>query len=607
MSGLAALACFSAVSADPRPLLADPIQAPPAAIVGDPLMAAVDDAIQVTRLRNLDFQQHTPWQILHGLLALRSGYTLKNGDQFVNALDFISSQARYKGDAWFEATQYGAKAHPYNGTPYDFEGHVNQTLAIISMCDVPTTHVFRTGDGRSVTMADMIRNAQMTVNSQEETTWTLWFLTHYLDQETTWTNNQGQRWSMESLVRIQTAASPYNAPCGGCHGLFALAYARNAYMQKHGQLRGSWLEADQKLQQYIAAAQSMQNRDGSFATQFFKARGYSNDFNERIKSSGHMLEWLLVALPKKRLEEPWIRNGVQTLANDLIKNASAPADCGPLYHSLHALILYKQRMQPENTPSVPSELAARPQQIQQPAGALTLSAPDGESMPLSKQQQLEQQAIAKPILNAPVKTAEAPISTKKEEFQAPVRTAVKPVAPTQNDIIITPAMTPSTAPPTTLQAATPANPPVLVAPPTATAQPAPKGPTQKAPARVVEQPRLLRRLSSEGENAETKTEQADESAMTPSELAPIIGGMPIFKLPDYAQNAKAAQAEKAAATPTADKPAEPEAPKPTAEAAKEPEKLKVEGDAKPAAQEAAKEAKPEAAKTVEQPKTDAKK
>lgn len=327
----------------------------------DPLVKLVDEAIEITKKRHLDFQQHTPWQILHGLLALRENYVLKDGDQMVNAIEWISNKGTFRGQHWFQATPHGAKAHPYNGTPYDFEGHVNQTLAIIAMCNLPLDHEFKVAGGQTVTMTDMINHAKMTVNSQEEITWTLWFLTHYVDQDEQWTNIHRQPWSMETLVRMQSRFDPNRSPCGGCHGLFAMAYARNAYLQKHGQLRGAWLEADQRLQQYVAAARAMQNRDGSFATEFFRARGFSYEFNERIKSSGHMIEWLMMALPRRQLDDQWVRLGVQTLANDLIRNASQPADCGPLYHALHALVLYKQRVQPQSTPgTTPAELAAKP-------------------------------------------------------------------------------------------------------------------------------------------------------------------------------------------------------------------------------------------------------
>lgn len=366
----------------------------------DPLDEIVDKAITTTSHRFLDSDVHTPWQILHGLLALRENYVIKQGGKPINAIEWISNGAQYKGAHWFEATEDGGRAHPYNGTPYEFEGHVNQSLAVIAMCKLPLEYEFMTGSGKTVTMQDMVNHAKLNVNSLEEITWTLWFLSQYLDQDEEWINNKSEPWSMERLVRMQVKASPYDAPCGGTHGMFALALARNSYLKKHGELRGAWLEADQKLQRYLAAAQRMQNRDGSFATDWFKSTGYSTEFNERIKYSGHMLEWILVSLPQDRLKEQWVRTGVQTLCYDLIRNAREPSECGPLYHALHALVLYKEVTGSDTSGASIPVLASKPQVA--PSGPIMNSAkPSAEAYPKSMQTQ-------PPVAQPPVRTATQP-------------------------------------------------------------------------------------------------------------------------------------------------------------------------------------------------------
>jgi len=345
----------------------------------DPLNQIVDRAIETTKRRMLRTQHNTPWQISHGLLALRQDFVLQHEGGTINAIEWLSNGAHHKDKPWFEASAYGGRAHPYSGTMKEFEGHVNQTLAIIAMSNLPLDHEFKLPDGKVITMQGLVNHAKMMVNDREEITWTLWFLTHYLDPDSQWTNAYGEEWSIERLVKMQSRADLNRSPCGGTHGLFALAYARNDYLQKHGRLSGSWVIADQKLQQHLAAARSMQNRDGSFATKFFKARGHSYEFEERILSSGHMLEWMMMALPKRRLNEYWVRNGVNSLANDLIRNSAKPADPGPLYHALHALILYRQRMNPDSQMAPPqSELA---QADTEPVGPITSNESTGDSVP----------------------------------------------------------------------------------------------------------------------------------------------------------------------------------------------------------------------------------
>src|SRR5690606_36970648 len=133
----------------------------------------------------------------------------------------------------------------------------------------------------------------------------------------------------------------------GTHGLFAIAFARNAYIKQNGQLRGVWLQAEYKLRQHIELARQLQNPDGSFSTQWFRGRGFSYDFQERLKYSGHMLEWLMMALPHRRLDEVWVRRAIQNVASDLIRSANSPVECGPLYHALHAIKLYRERITPD--------------------------------------------------------------------------------------------------------------------------------------------------------------------------------------------------------------------------------------------------------------------
>ncbi len=180
----------------------------------DALLKLVNRAIDVTSMRYLDVNTHTPWQIMHGVLALREDLVLRSGNQYVRALDWISRGPTYRNQPWFEATAHGGRAHPFN-VPFHFEGHVNQFLALLSLSNLPYDHQFQVAGGKTVTMADMIENAKLTVSAREEITWTLWFLTHYIDQDSEWDNAAGEPWSMEQLVRIQTQASVKAHPAEG--------------------------------------------------------------------------------------------------------------------------------------------------------------------------------------------------------------------------------------------------------------------------------------------------------------------------------------------------------------------------------------------------------
>ncbi len=324
----------------------------------DPLDRLVDTAIEINFQRNLDVAVHSPWQVLHGLLALRGDFEVVQNGRRINGLEWLASNPTYRGEPLFEKTQYGGRAHPFS-EPYIFQGHQNQFLAILTMSRLPSDFQLLTNDG-PMTIGDVVRNSQIEFDYRHEVTWSLWALSHYLPWDAQWTNEAGQPCSIEQMIEIELRNDPTMAACGGTHGLYALAYARNAYLHAGQQLRGVWLEADQKVRRYSAVAQSLQNRDGSFSTQHFRGPGYSNEFAKRIETSGHILEFLMMALPASELKKEWVRRGVESLANDLIRNRNVTARCGALYHSVHALILYRERTSDDDLPIAAGNLLPEP-------------------------------------------------------------------------------------------------------------------------------------------------------------------------------------------------------------------------------------------------------
>lgn len=414
-------------------------KAQPVAENTDPLMKHVDEALRLNQRRLLvaesaNGKPNSPWQIMHGILALRHNLELRTPRGTVNAIDWISRNPTFRGDHWFEATRFGGRAHPFS-VPFHFEGHVNQFLALLTMSNLPLDHKLGVeGAKRFVTMADMVKHAQLMVNSNEEISWTLWFLTHYLEPDATWTNYNGERWGMEKLVSMQIGQNVTTAPCGGTHGLFALAYARNSYLQKHGRVTGTWLQADQKIQKYIAEAKATQNRDWSFSAHFFREPGHTEDPTDRLKTSGHMLEWLMMAVPQQELKQNWLRFGVYRVAADLIQFSNQEIDPGPLYHSVHAITLYRERVMPKGTkPQDPkpldSQLANQPKQLTtpRPNPVVKLAPPEPGIEPKAVVAVPKNPPAPRPVPEAPQETKVAMLPDEKNPSATP---AVKPV-PTQ--------------------------------------------------------------------------------------------------------------------------------------------------------------------------------
>lgn len=340
-----------------------------AAIKDDPLQQTVQEAIEITSRRTFETEVHTPWQIAHGVLALRHDYYLKDADgKPVKALDWIAGGPDFRGKPWFVTTPYGGKGHPFT-EPWHFEGHPNQFLALFTLARLPRDFEFAAGlpddvdpnfGRKKFTVDDWIRTAKMECNDEEEMTWTLWALAFYEDAQAEWNNKDGDPWSMERLIRKQMKSPVNKSACGGNHGLFAIACARNSYLQSGQQLRGVYLEAHMHLQTYIELARKMQNKDGSFSSQWYKGPEHSDNINRRLSTTGHCLEFLLVALPQSEIEQPWIRHAVTRISRDLIDSAADPLEPGGMYHALDALMIYRERMGWPTAKPKPVDIAQEP-------------------------------------------------------------------------------------------------------------------------------------------------------------------------------------------------------------------------------------------------------
>lgn len=314
---------------------------------GDALLKKVEQAIEIAQQHYLESDKHSPWEIYHGILAFRQDYQIRQKNKTVNALEWISSGAYYDKEPWFQKTEFGGRAHRYT-KENAFEGHKNQSLAVLAMANVPLDHQFQTPDG-PITVADIVQDAQKEMQENEEVTWSLWALVHYLGPDATWLDKKGEEWRVEDLVYMQNATLTNESACGGTHALFALAYARNSYKNAGHRLRGYWLEADQKIQRYIEEARAMQNLDGSFSYDYFFQKSASENFQERLETTGHTLEFLMMALPDKRLNEEWVRKAISLMANDIIENKDEPVDYSSLYHAIDGLVIYRNRMSPDHT------------------------------------------------------------------------------------------------------------------------------------------------------------------------------------------------------------------------------------------------------------------
>ncbi len=369
----------------------------------DPLLVQIDLAIEVTSKRYLTANVHSPWQIFHGILALKREFQLNLDGQKVNALEWIAtSEPRFDNQPLLLKTAHGGKFHPFT-RPWAFEGHPSQFLALMSQSDLPVDYSFKIGDEK-ITVADMIQNTMKEVNSKEEVTWVLWALQHHLNPNAQWVNQHGEAWSIEKLVQIETAAPVVGAACGGNHRLFALTRTRDKHLKLGGKLDGVWAQADFKIRQHVELARQLQNSDGSFSAKFYESPGITNDLNSRFNTTGHTMEFLSIGLPSNRLNEPWVRNAVTVLARELVEFRQRQIDCGPLYHSLNSLMIYRERLRAQ-TPAAVASKGTEPAKITA-APMPTAESPSVVTAPTEKTLKNKLEAVTSPSLTEIRKPAE---------------------------------------------------------------------------------------------------------------------------------------------------------------------------------------------------------
>jgi hypothetical protein len=191
-----------------------------------------------------------------------------------------------------------------------------------------------------------VAEEQAACRAGTELTFALIGLAHYLPTDSEWTGRDGSAWSLERLVAEEIEQPIRGAPCGGTHRLFGLAYACQRRLRATGGLDGHYRRADQFVRDYQDfALAKLQNRDGSFSTEWFKyPADREDDIDRKVQTTGHILEWLVGSLDQQRLYEPRVLAAAEFLSTSLLREPSRDWKIGPLGHALHALTIYQERV-----------------------------------------------------------------------------------------------------------------------------------------------------------------------------------------------------------------------------------------------------------------------
>jgi hypothetical protein len=120
--------------------------------------------------------------------------------------------------------------------------------------------------------------------------------------------------------------------------------ALQEHRRQGGSVEGSWQEADRVVRQAVRDARAFQNADGSFSTNYFSRPGTTPDLAQALSTTGHVLEFLVLASSDEELNEPYLQRAVLHLCDLFRKTEAISLECGALYHALHGLVLYRERV-----------------------------------------------------------------------------------------------------------------------------------------------------------------------------------------------------------------------------------------------------------------------
>lgn len=322
----------------------------------DPLKVRLEAAIDSVIHRDLEVS-HGFWTVFHGILGLGPDVMLldrKTGKR-TKALDYIRSGEIMPG-LRFDNRGQGLDVFTATETDRFFaQGHQDQFVAEMAQWGVPLGLKFKV-NGQDFTFADFVRYSKYRASAsrKQELSWAILIVSEYEGTKLAWDNQFGETVTLEDMVKYELGSpmDPDEAiklgqlplSCGGTHRLYGLSWALNIHLQNGGQLIGTWKKIDDKLNSYKKSIRNMQNKDGSFSTNWLVRKGDITDPGLRMTTTGHTFEWLALALNDAEIREPWMEQAASYLTQLVIELQREPVEGGALYHAVHGLLIYYARV-----------------------------------------------------------------------------------------------------------------------------------------------------------------------------------------------------------------------------------------------------------------------
>ncbi len=320
-------------------------------------LSALVDRVERTlednlKRRRLSTELNGAWQILHGVLAYGTEFTMQTPDGMRPTVDYLLEGGRVRGFDPIVGDPLGDPPRP--GLRMELEpstkigqGHRDQWLAVLAQAGLGADTAIRTDDHEFV-IDDWVRQVEHDIprNLELEFSWTLIGLLAYRPTDHRWRARDGNEYDIEVLLESEIEQSLPSSACGGTHRLIGIAMALDRRRGEGKVITGPWDRAERLIADSIAQARRNQNPDGSYSVAFHHRSGWTRDLGETLSTTGHVLEFLSLAASAETLREPWVRRSAEHLCDVLEQCRDIDLECGALYHALHGLQVYRDRLRP---------------------------------------------------------------------------------------------------------------------------------------------------------------------------------------------------------------------------------------------------------------------
>ena len=292
--------------------------------------------------RLLNTRDDSPWSIMHHMIAWGSDSQVWVGGfkgKQVSAIGWLCANGPCENERLL--TLENGVIEPRIGP--GLQGHEGQFLAMLAQARVQQRQPINV-DGYEFTVQDLIDQEKRGCVSNSELTFKLIGLAHYLHTDDSWQTADGEAWDIPRLIREEIRQPINGVTCGGTHRLMGLSYAVRRRMQDGLPIDGEFARAAKYTSDFREFAFKLRTPEGSFSTDFFRSARHEGDMNRKLKTTGHILEWLIFSAEHDQLQDPRLLRALDLLTHWLVDSRYFDWDTGPLGHAIRALTLYDERV-----------------------------------------------------------------------------------------------------------------------------------------------------------------------------------------------------------------------------------------------------------------------